>query len=221
MTDKEYLYATLDILEQLQDNIRKRDDLKREARKKLTEEASRTSMLISLVLSALFFALFVIIEMTDLLAVNTLGEVLDNPYIVLISILLLCSSFAVYTYLFVMHCWRQGWIKFGAKRVKRRLYKAMNDQKNEIGLELKGILESNLLMDSRIPDKFLSVRSVTFLIRYQESNPKMQLADTLNKLEEDIQNKDSAHVLFKENETPMIERERQKRYLNFLAEILE
>ncbi|MBL3716043.1 hypothetical protein AALM99_07295 [Lactococcus muris] len=221
MTDIEYSYAVLDILEQLQENIRKRDNLKREARKKQTEEAATMAMLFSLIIPATLLIIFVIIETTDLISVATFGETLDNPYIVIVGILLLCSSFAVYSYLFVMHSWRQGWIKFGAKRVKKRVYQAMNDQKNEIGLELKNILESSLLMHSRIPDKFLSVRSVTFLIRTQESNPEMTLENAISKLEQDIKNKDSAHVLLREDELSMIERERQNRYLNFLAEIFE
>ncbi|MEY8458101.1 hypothetical protein [Lactococcus ileimucosae] len=221
MTDIEYSYAVLDILEQLQENIRKRDNLKREARKKQTEEAATMAMLFSLIIPATLLIIFVIIETTDLISVTTFGETLDNPYIVIVGILLLCSSFAVYSYLFVMHSWRQGWIKFGAKRVKKRVYQAMNDQKNEIGLELKNILESGLLMHSRIPDKFLSVRSVTFLIRTQENNPEMTLEKAINKLEQDIKNKDSAHVLLGEDEIPLIERERQNRYLNFLAEIFE
>lgn len=220
--DLEYCYKVYDLLAQLEENARKRNELVREAKRVLDKHVHFLASMNAFALPLILIGLFILSEDANFKGISQIVNP-DNtgPFIASLFGLIFISALIwmnVYFTFIALYC--KGIFRWSKQRVKAKVYATMAAKKQEIGYEQALIIKSDYLLISRIPDEFLSVLGLGYLIRNLEKHPESTLENELAELKRDIQNEDFRRTIVPEGKT-MIQQERENHYLDFLAEIFD
>lgn len=214
--DLNYCYRVLDLLEKFEINAKKRALLRKKAKKVLEHEVSFLTAISASILSIFLPLFFIPLSDKDSLLNLSRQSFAADFGILFFSIILLWINL----YLLFHLIYRKGIFRWSKKRVRKRVYREMSKEKKQIGREHALLIKNKDLLNARIPDRFLNVPAISYLIKKLEKNSSATLKQELKELEAKIQDETFKRTIVMSGKT-VIQRERENHYLDFIAEIFK
>jgi len=201
--DYQYCKQVLEQLSKLEKIRAQRFELKREFDKELDKKRSIYAIIIALILPLIVLIYFFVSEYG---MASIRGGANNLVFTRTLGIFIICTFMFIGTYLFVCNLWdKKNFLDLKAKAQKALLEK-YEDKKLEINKESQAILNSDLIKNSKIPQRYLSVNMITMLMRYFNKGHASFMDSAVAMLDMDIKKSSYIQRVANDEET-LIEKE--------------
>jgi hypothetical protein len=186
MSDLEYCYATLALLNDLENNVRDRNALIRDYHKKVDTRGNIAigcfALAIPIVLWV-FILIHSVVQGQSLTASGTVSQVLMN----IVGLAGITVFIYLISFLVLRKLWHSGMLRMTRKFAEKALRKSLDEEVKHINELNDKIANNPVIKEKRIPPEFMAPQYITMLIRYLERGQATFLKEAVYNLKLELE----------------------------------